>query len=133
MAEQISYLERAAEARRNVPEVIRILLAVTRRPAKDLAQALGMSEGRLSERLHAKTRISSEEIAVCAMFLGVEEGLLYRDPATFREAVTAPRPARYGGGEDKPSSLSSAATPRRSKTAPSLSSAPAYLASDRAA
>lgn len=88
MGENLVYLERAAEARRNVPEVIRILLAVSRRPAKELAQALGMSEGRLSERLNGKTRISSEEIAVCALFFDVEEGVLYRHPDSFRAALT---------------------------------------------
>lgn len=87
MVETIAYLERAAEARRNVPEMIRILLTITRRSSKELAQALGMSSGRLSERLSGKTRISSDEIAVCAMFLDVEVGLLYKDPNSFRAAL----------------------------------------------
>jgi transcriptional regulator with XRE-family HTH domain len=99
MVENVAYLERAAEARRNVPEVIRILLAVTGRTSKELARALGMSSGRLSERLSGKTRISSEEVAVCALFFDVEEGLLYRDPKSFRAALTqgAPGTRAIGG------------------------------------
>lgn len=90
--ERVTYLKRAAEARRHVPEVIRLLLAITGRSSKELAQALGISSGRLSERLSGKVRISSEEIAVCALFLGVEEGLLYRDPTSFRAALMGSGP-----------------------------------------
>lgn len=83
----MTYIERAAEARRNIPKVIRLLLAVTGRQSKDLAEALGMPGSRLSERLSGKVRISSEELAVCALFFGVDEGLFYRDPDSFRRQI----------------------------------------------
>ena len=87
MTPEVAYLERAAEARRTIPEVIRILLAVNRRPARELADALGMSEGSLSERLSGKTKITGEQLAVCALFFGVEEGVFYRDPDSFRRQI----------------------------------------------
>lgn len=89
MSAQVTYLQRAAQARRNVPKMIRLLLVLTGRPANDLAKALVMSSGRLSERLTGKTRISSEELAVCAEFFGVDAGVFYRDPETFRRQIVA--------------------------------------------
>jgi len=93
MSAQVTYLTRAAEARKNIPRVIRLLLLLSGRPAKELADALAMSSGRLSERLTGKTRISSDELAVCADFFQVDPGVFYRDPERFREQVmgsTAP-------------------------------------------
>lgn len=87
MTPEVIYLERAAEARRNIPKVIRLLLAVTGHPARHLADALGMSETSLSERLNGKTRITGEQLAVCALFFGVEEGTFYRNPDSFRRQI----------------------------------------------
>lgn len=87
MTPEVAYLDRAAEVRRTVPEVIRLLLAVSRRPARELADALGLSEGSLSERLSGKTKITSEQVAVCALFFDVDEGAFYRDPDSFRRQI----------------------------------------------
>lgn len=87
MTAKVAYLNRAAEARRNIPQVIRLLLAVSGRTGKDLAGALGMPTSRLSERLSGKVRISSDELAACALFFGVDAGLFYRDPGSFRAAL----------------------------------------------
>lgn len=51
-----------------------------------------MSEGSLSERLSGKTKITGEQLAVCALFFGVDEGVFYRDPDSFRRRI-------MGGGE----------------------------------
>src|SRR4051812_12070708 len=88
MSGNVLYLKRAAEVRQGLPEVIRLLLAVNRKSARSLAGALGISEQSLSDRLNARTRITSEEVAVCALFFGVEEGVLYRDPDSFRRQLT---------------------------------------------
>lgn len=79
--------ERAKQARGHVRANIKILLAVNETPAKALAVALGLSESRLSERLAGKTRFSAEEIAMAAMFFDVNEGILYRDPASLRDLL----------------------------------------------
>jgi transcriptional regulator with XRE-family HTH domain len=84
---KVIYLERAAEARRNIPKVVRLLLAVSQRPARELADALEMPHSRLSERLSGKVRISSDELAAYALFFGVEEGVFYRDPESFRRQI----------------------------------------------
>lgn len=69
-----------------------MLLAVSGHTAKDLAKATGLSESQVSERLHGKTRITTDELASFAGFLGVDPGLFFRDPASFREQVMG-----YGG------------------------------------
>ncbi len=87
MTTNVAALERAAEARRNIPKVIRILLAVSDQPARSLGEALGLSEQSISERLTGKTRISSDELAACAVFFRVDEALFYRDPESIRRGI----------------------------------------------
>jgi transcriptional regulator with XRE-family HTH domain len=99
MTPEVAYLERAAEARRTIPEVIRLLLAVSRKPARELAEALGLSEASLSERLNGKTKITGEQLAVAAMFFGVEEGALYRDPDSFRRQIVGVVKDHHRAGE----------------------------------
>lgn len=77
--------EWAERARQDVPKVARILLAVTRHTAKDLAQATGLSESQVSERLSGKTRITADELAAFAGFLDVDPGVFFHDPESFRE------------------------------------------------
>ena len=91
MTSNVSFLARAAEARRDIPKVIRLLLAVSGTRAKDLGEALGVSEQSMSERLTGKTRISSEEIAACALFFDVDPGVFYRDPDGFRKQIMGSR------------------------------------------
>ncbi len=100
MTAEVAYLERAAEARRSIPEIIRLLLAVTQRPARDLAGALGISTGRLSERLTGKVRITSDELAACALFFGVDAGVFYRDPADLRRTILGGVIPRPGAGAE---------------------------------
>jgi hypothetical protein len=85
----VTYLQRAAEARRTIPRVIRLLLVLSGHSSKDLAEALAMPTSRLSERLTGKVRISSDELAACALFFDVDAGVFYRDPESFRRTLSA--------------------------------------------
>lgn len=87
MTTDIAYLDRAAEARRSIPRVLRLLLRLSDRRSKELAQALGLSDASLSDRLTGKTRISSDELAAAAMFFDVDPGVFYQDPDTIRQRV----------------------------------------------
>lgn len=79
-AVEARYLEAEARARRNIPRMVRGLLAFRGLDQGDLARALDISASSLSERLSGKTRISAGEVARMASFLGVEPGHLYADP-----------------------------------------------------
>lgn len=77
------------EARRSVPATVRMLLRARGHREMDLARALGLSSGQMSERLSGKTRISSSELAGIARFLGVNPGLLYSTPESLVAAMGA--------------------------------------------
>jgi transcriptional regulator with XRE-family HTH domain len=82
----IAYLDRAAQARRTIPRVLRLLRLSDKR-SKELAQALGLSHASLSERLNGKTRISSDELAAAALFFDVDPGIFFRDPDSIRRRI----------------------------------------------
>lgn len=95
MSVTTTYREVGEEARRNVPKVTRMLLAITGHTARELAQASEMSESKMSERLAGKTRISSDEIAMWAAYMEVDPNLFYLSPDQLRRAII--RPVNTGG------------------------------------
>lgn len=99
MTPDVVYLDRAAQAREQIPKVIRLMLRLTDRRARELANALGLSEASLSDRLTGKTRITSDELAAAALFFGIDAGLFYRDPDTIRSRMLAG--ATVNGGEGR--------------------------------
>lgn len=101
MTQTITYLDRAALAREQIPKVIRLMLRLTDRRARELAEALDLSEASLSDRLTGKTRITSDEIAVCADFFAVDAGVFYRDPDSIRRRVLEGATVNEGKGRYK--------------------------------
>lgn len=96
MSTQVTPLGPAAEARRRVPAVIRILLVLDGRPNKALAAHIGISDTALSDRISGRTRWSADEVAAAADFFGVAVGILYEDPASIRDRLTAAPTGRSG-------------------------------------
>lgn len=80
MADDLALAAVAAEARRVIPKMVRMLLAARAEPAKDLAGAMGMSEASLSDRLRGKTRFTADEVATIAAHFGVPVTTLYQAP-----------------------------------------------------
>lgn len=84
---ELTYLDRAAAARQSIPRVLRLMLRLSDRRSSELAAALGWSRASLSDRLTGKTRITSDELAACAAFFGVDPGVFYRDPDSIRRRI----------------------------------------------
>ena len=116
------FAEAKQQARRDVPKVVRMLLAVSGRTARELAEATGMSESKVSERLSGKTRISSDELASWAAFLEVDPGLLYRSPTYLRDALTQGSVPRAANVSDLHSGQSRCTTADSSRTTSNVES-----------
>jgi transcriptional regulator with XRE-family HTH domain len=65
------------------------MLRLSDRRSAELAQAMGWSRASLSDRLTGKTRITSDELAACGAFFGVDPGVFYRDPDSIRRRILA--------------------------------------------
>jgi transcriptional regulator with XRE-family HTH domain len=92
----VTEIHPGASIDRTVARVVRSLLAANGLQAKDMARAIGMHEGRLSERLNGKAKITATDIARWADFFGVDPGQLFKDPAT-RPDVGLPQSLYVGG------------------------------------
>lgn len=84
---ELTYIATAAAARKSIPRVLRLMLRLSDRRSAELGEALGWSRASLSDRLTGKTRITSDELAACAAFFGVEPGVFYQDPDTIRRRI----------------------------------------------
>lgn len=79
---------REQRGRRDVPRVVRILLARDGHSQRDLARYLGISAGRLSEKLSGKTRITVDDLEDWAPFFRCDPADLLADPL---KLVSVPR------------------------------------------
>lgn len=75
---------------RDIPRVTKMLLGIMGATARDLGQASGLSESKMSERLSGKTPIRAHELAAWADYLGVDPGLFFANPAELRKRLITP-------------------------------------------
>lgn len=78
----VTDIRTAPSVQRHAPRVVRILLARDGIQQKNMAAALGINPGRLSEHLNGARKVTAEDIERWAGFFGVDPGLFFRDPAT---------------------------------------------------
>ena len=81
MASTATALLAAMESsRRQIPEVIRALMAARRAKGPDVAEAIGMSASSFYARLNGKSVISAHELAALALYFGVPVSFFFEPP-----------------------------------------------------
>ena len=93
---------------RNVPGVVRMLMALTGTSSKALAEYLGLHPNRMSERMTGKKAFELDEVVDLADFFEVSFETLLRDPDEVRARVQNWK--LMSGGDRSPASTAARAS-----------------------